>query len=338
MPLLGVQPIVGRFFRPDEDLPGRADYALLSYRLWRRFGADPAIPGKTLRLDDRTVTVLGVMPPGFHVMGSPADVWLPLAMDPANARMNHTRYLVVLGAMRPGVTVGQVRAEMDAVGDRLEQADPALNRGWRPSVFPLREELVGPVEQPLEVLLGAVGFLLLMACANVANLLLARGNHRQREIAIRMAMGAGRGRIAVQLLSESLLLSLTGGALGLLLAWGTIALVRNFGPATTPRLAEAQLDWRLFLFALVISIITGILFGLAPALQSSDTHLNTELVGRSRTAARSGKIMRNALVAIEIALAVLVLIGATLLIRSFARLRGVDLGFEPAGLPRFAFP
>ena len=338
LPLLGVQPIVGRFFRPDEDQPGRGDFALLSYRLWRRFGSDPSIPGKTLRLDDRTVTVLGVMPPGFHVMGSPADVWLPLAMDPANARMNHTRYLVVLAAMRPGVNIDQVRSEMDTLGNRLEQADPALNRGWRPSVFPLREELVGPVEQPLEVLLGAVGFLLLMACANVANLLLARGNSRQREIAIRMAMGAGRGRIAVQLLAESLLLSLTGGALGLFLAWGAIALVRNLGPATTPRLAEAQLDWRLFLFALVVSLVTGVLFGLAPVLQSSDTHLNTELVGRSRTAARSGRVMRNTLVATEIALAVLVLIGATLLIRSFARLRGVDLGFQPSGLLTLRLP
>ncbi len=261
-------------------------------------------------------------------------------MDPADTRVNHSRFLVVLAAMRPGVTVGQVNAEMDALGDRLEQADPVLNRGWRPSVFPLRDELAGPVEKPLEVLMGAVGFLLLMACVNVANLLLARAGTRRREIAIRMAMGAGRGHIVRQLLAESVMLSLAGGALGLLLAWGGIALVRHLGPASMPRLAAASLDWRVFLFALAISVVTGLLFGLAPALQSSDTKLNTALVedGRGRTAARSGRMLRNALVAAEVALAVLVLIGATLLIRSFVRLRSVDLGFQPDGVLTLRLP
>ena len=337
LPLLGVQPIVGRLFRADEDQPGHSDFALLSYNLWRRFGADRSIPGKTVRLDDKTYTVLGVLPPGFRVMGSAADVWLPLAIDPADTRMNHTRYLIVIAGMRPGVTIAQVRSEMDVIGERREQADPVLNRGWRPSVFPLREELVGPVEQALHVLLGAVGLLLLMSCVNVANLLLARGNTRRREIAVRLAMGAGRGRIAAQLLSESLLLSLTGGALGLLLAWGAIAVVRH-GPASIPRLADVHLDWRLFLFALAISLLTGVLFGLAPVMQSSDTSLNTALIGRGGTSARSGHLLRNALVAVEVALAVLVLIGAMLLIRSFALLRGVDLGFQPSGLLSLRLP
>ena len=242
--------------------------------------------------------------------------------------------------MRPGITLEQVRAEMDSLGDRLERADPGLNHGWRPQVVSLREELVGPVEQPLQVLLGAVGFLLLMACVNVANLLLARGNARRREIALRMAMGAGRGRIAGQLLAESLVLSLAGGALGLLLAWGAIALVAHLGPASMPRLAEARMDWRLFLFALGISVLTGVLFGLAPAIQGSNARLHTALIegGRGRTATRSGRLLRSALVAVEIALAVLVLIGAGLLMRSFARLRSVDLGFQPSGLLTMRIP
>jgi putative ABC transport system permease protein len=340
LPLLGVQPIVGRPFRPDEDQPGRTDSAILSYPLWRRFGADRAIAGKTVRLDDKSYTVVGVMPPGFRIMDSPADLWIPLGMDPADTRLAHSRFFVVIAAMRPGVTISQVRAEMDALGDRLEQADPVLNHGWRPSVFPLTEELSGSVEKPLEVLMSAVGLLLLMACANVANLLLARGTTRRREIAIRMAMGARRGRIAGQLLLESLTLSLAGGAFGLLLAWGAIALVRHLGPASMPRLAEARLDWRLFLFALGISVVTGILFGLAPAIQNSGARLNTALLedGRGRTTARSGRLLRNVLVAAEVALAVLVLIGATLLIRSFASLRGADLGFQPSGLLTLRLP
>jgi putative ABC transport system permease protein len=340
LPLLGVQPIVGRLFRPEEDQPGRSDTALLSYSLWRRFGADRAIAGKSIRLNDKSYTVVGVLPPGFRVMVSPADVFVPLGMDPGNTRTNHSRFLMVLAGMRPGITLAQVRAEMDGLGDRLEQADPGLNHGWRPSVYSLRDELSGSVEQPLRVLLGAVGFLLLMACVNVANLLLARGNARRREIAVRMSMGAGRGRIALQLLAESLLLSLAGGALGLLLAWGAIGLVAHLGPASMPRLADARLDWRLFLFALGISVLTGVLFGLAPAIQGSTARLSTALVeaGRGRTSARSGRLVRNALVAVEVALAVLVLIGAGLLIRSFARLRAVNLGFQPSGLLTLRLP
>jgi putative ABC transport system permease protein len=313
----------------------------LSDSLWRRrFGADRSIAGKSIRLNDKSYTVVGVLPPGFRVFDTAADVWIPLGMDPGDTRVNHGRFLIVLARMRPGVTLSQERAEMDTIGDRLERADPGLNHGWRPSVFSFRDELVGPVEQPLVVLMGAVGFLLLMACVNVANLLLARGNTRRRETSIRMALGASRGRIAGQLLSESLLLSLAGGALGLLLAWGAIALLARLGPASIPRLAEARLDWRLFLFALAVSVATGVLFGLAPAIQGSGAKLNATLIeaGRGRTAARSGRLLRNALVVVEIALAVLVLIGAGLLIRSFARLRAVDLGFQPSGLLTLRLP
>jgi putative ABC transport system permease protein len=340
LPMLGVKPVVGRLFRPDEDQPGNAAVALLGYGLWQRLGADRLVAGKSLRLSDKSYTVAGVLPSGFRVLDTGADVWLPIALDPSDARATHTRSLNVMGRLRPGVTIEQARAEFDSLGDRLERADPAFNRGWRPSLFPLREEVVGGVEQPLVVLLGAVGFLLLIACVNVANLLLARGNLRRREIAIRLAMGATRGRIAVQLLSESLLLSLAGGALGLVLAWGGVALVARLGPASIPRLAEARLDGRLFLFALGVSVATGVLFGLAPAIQCSGGKINTTLLegGRGRTAARSGRLLRDCLVVAEVALAVLVLIGAMLLIRSFAHLRAVDLGFQPSGLVTLRLP
>ena len=341
LPLLGVQPVVGRLFRPDEDQPGHTTAVLLSDGLWRRrFGADRSIAGKSVRLNDKGYTVVGVLPPGFRILDTAADVWVPLGMDPGDARANHGRFLIVIARMRTGVTLRQVRAEMDTIGARLERAEPEFNHGWRPSAYSLRDELVGKVEQPLAVLMGAVGFLLLMACVNVANLLLARGTQRHREIAIRMAMGAGRGRIAGQLLAENLPLSLAGGALGLLLAWGAIVLVARFGPASIPRLAEARLDWRLFLFTLGISIATGVVFGLVPAIQGSGSSLNTALIegGRGRTAARSVRLLRNGLVVTEVALAVLVLIGAGLLIRSFVRLRAEDLGFQPSGLLTVRLP
>jgi putative ABC transport system permease protein len=340
LPLLGVQPVVGRLFRPDEDRPGSTAEALLGYNLWRRLGADRSVAGKSVRLSDISYTIVGVLPPGFRVLDTAADVWMPLGPDPSDARAMHTRSLNVLARLRPSATIGQARAEFETIGDRLERADPAFNRGWRPSLFPLREEVVGGVQQPLAVLLGAVGLLLLIACVNVANLLLARGSTRRREIAIRLAMGATRGRIAMQLLSESLLLALAGGVLGLVVAWGGVTLVARLGPSSIPRLAEARVDGRLFLFALCISVATGVLFGLAPAVQYSGTKLNTTLIegGRGRTTARSGRLLRNSLVVAEVALAVLVLIGAMLLIRSFAELRAVDLGFRPSGLLTLRLP
>ena len=229
---------------------------------------------------------------------------------------------------------------MDIVGSRLEQANPALDKGWRPVLVPLREELVGNVRPALLVLLAAVGFLLVMACVNVANLLLARSAARQKEIAIRTALGAGRGRIVAQLLSESVLLALAGGALGLALARGVVALVARLGPASIPRLAEARIDARLFLFALGVSLATGILFGIAPAIHISGANLNAALteVGRGGTTGRSGRMVRSALVAAEVALAVVVLIGAGLLMRSFVALRSADPGFQPAGLLTLRVP
>jgi putative ABC transport system permease protein len=340
-PLLGVSPVLGRAFREEEDRPGRADFALLSQRLWtRRFGADRSIPGKSIRLGDRSYTVLGVLPAGFSVLNAGVDVWVPLALATDDARGAGFRYLQVIGRLRPGAGLNRARTEMETIAARLEQSNPALDKGWRPLLVPLREELAGHVERALFTLLAAVLLLLLMACANVASLLLARGAARRKEIAIRVAMGASRARVTVQLLAESILLALVGGALGTALAWAAVRLLARFGPDNIPRLAQATVDPRLLLFALSVSTAAGILFGLAPAVQASQTNGNAALSegGRGGTAGRAGRRMRHGLVVFEMALAVIVLIGAGLLMRSFARLRVADPGFQPSGLLTFRLP
>ena len=337
-PLLGAGMTVGRAFTAEEDRPGRAHYALLAHSLWRRrFGSDPAIAGKSIRLDGQGYTVLGVLPAGFSVFDPNVDIWLPLALDPEDARSAGNRFLNVVARLRPGVSLERARAEMETVGSRLEAADPALDRGWRPVLVPLREELAGHAKRALFTLLAAVGFLLLMACANVANLLLERGAGRKREIAVRVALGASGGRIAAQLLSESLLLSLAGGALGVALARVAVAALARFGPADIPGLARAAVDGRMLLFALGCSLASGLLFGAVPALQARSANLSAALTegGRGGTMGRAGRAMRNGLVVSEIALAVVVLISAGLLMRSFIRLRSVDPGFRPAGLLTF---
>jgi putative ABC transport system permease protein len=338
-PLLGVQPKLGRTFRPEEDRPGSANFVLLSHSLWqRRFAGDPGIAGKTIRLREQPYTVVGVLPPAFAVMETGVDVFIPLGLNPSDAHTVNNRFLMVI-ARRRG-PLDQVRIELDSVGAQMEQARPALDTGWRPSAFELGDELVGGVRQALWVLMAAVGCLLLMACVNVANLLLARGATRRKEIALRSALGAGRGRIVAQLLTESLLLALGGGALGLLLAVGAIYVLAHAGPASVPRLAQAAMDLRLFGFALGVTFATGIVFGLAPAMQGSGTSLSAALNegGRGGTAGRGGRRLRNGLAIAEVALAVVVLIAAGLLMRSFIQLRGVDSGFHAAGVLTIRVP
>jgi putative ABC transport system permease protein len=332
-PLLGVEPALGRAFRSEEDQPGHTNFVLLSHALWRRrFAGDPGIAGKTIRLRDQPYTVVGVLPPAFAVLETGVDVFVPLGLNPSDTRTANNRFLTVIARRRGALD--QARAELDRVGAQMEQAMPVLDKGWRPSVFELGNELVGGVRRALWVLMTAVGCLLLMACVNVANLLLARGARRRKEIALRRALGAGRGRIVIQLLSESVLLALGGGVLGLLLAAGVIQVLAHAGPASVPRLAQAAIDLRLFGFALGVSLATGILFGLVPAMQGSGSSLSAALNegGRGGTAGRAGRRIRNALVITEVALAVVVLIAAGLLMRSFIRLRGVDPGFQPAGV------
>jgi putative ABC transport system permease protein len=336
--VLGVQPIVGRAFSDEEDQPGRGSVVLLSYSLWqRRFGADPKIVGKTVRLRNQLYTVNGVMPPGFFVMEPAIDVWVPLGLSEGDSNPGG-RYLTVIA--RRNDAPERVMAEMDTIGAQLEQSMPALDKGWGPSVFVLQDELVRGARQSLWVLFGAVSCLLLMACVNVANLLLSRGTSRRREIALRAALGARRSRIMTQLLSESLLLSLGGGALGLLLASGLIRAVATSGASEIPRLAHANVDGRLFGFALGVSLLTGLIFGAIPALHGSGVHLIAALNqgGRGGSIGRGGRAVRNALVVSEVALAVVVLISAGLLVRSFIRLRSIDLGFQPSGVLTMRVP
>jgi len=340
-PMLGVQPIIGRAFRPEEDRPGHGNFALLSHSLWeRKFGADRSIAGKTIGLRGQPYLVVGVLPAGFAVLDPSVDVYVPLALNANDPRFAGARMLMVTARLKPGATLEQAKQEMEIIGARLELSNPAVDRGWRPNLFRIQDQLSGNVRKAMWVLLGAVSFLLLMACVNVANLLLARGAMRQKEIAIRAALGATRGRLIAQFLCESVLLSLAGGALGLALARGSVALVAAFGPASIPRLTQATVDGRLFLFALAVSALTGILFGIIPAIQGSRTNMHAALTeaGRGGTAGRAARRLRSALVVAEIALALLVLIGAGLLLRSFARLRRVDPGFRSEGVLTLRVP
>jgi putative ABC transport system permease protein len=340
-PLLGVQPVMGRGFLASEDAPGQASVAVLSYELWqRRFGADPSIPGKSIRLRGLNYTVVGVMPPGFSVIEPGVDVWTPLNFDINDPRVASGRSLTAIARLRAGVTFKQAVSDFDRMGASLEAAYPAIDSGYRAVVQPLAEQIVGKTRQALLVLLAAVGLLLGIACANVANLLLARGATRHKEIAVRAALGASRFRITMQLLAESVLLALVGGALGAVLAAAAVGLVARLGPANLPRLAQVHADWRLLLFAVVISVLTGLVFGMAPALQISSGNLNAALVesGRGGTVGRSGRALRSGLVVLEIALALVVLIGATLLARSFNRLRSVNPGFEASNLLTVRLP
>jgi putative ABC transport system permease protein len=332
--MLGVKPALGRTFSPEENQPGHNLAAILSYGLWqRRFGGDRAVLGKAVTLDGIGYTVVGVTPPDFRLLDVPAGLWIPYTLDSKelDPRNRAVRTLRVVARLKPGATLGQARAEMRSISRRLELADPDANTGYSASVVPLRDQLVGDIRTTLWMLLGAVLFVLLIACANVANLLLARAGAREREIALRAALGANPARLLRQLLTESLLLALAGGLLGLLLAAWSISLLRQLGPATLPRLKEISVDWRVLGFTLLVAAATGIIFGLAPALASLRTDLNFVLrsAGRLASAGPAAARFRDLLVVAELAACVVLLTGAGLLIRSFARLESVNPGFRP---------
>lgn len=340
--LLGANPIIGRTFFPEENQPGKNHVAILSYGQWqRRFGGDPAILGKTLTLDGNDYAIVGVADPKFQLIDTKSEIWIPYTLDAkellemgennsASATRSAMHTLKVIGRLKPGVSIRQARQEMQSIARGLERQYPDTNTGWGVNPVPLQEELVGNVGSTLLTLLGAVGFVLLIACTNVANLLLARTSSRQKEIAIRTALGAGRFRIVRQLLSESLLLALVSGALGLLLAyWGVRALVA-LSPGNIPRIDEISVDGYVLLFTFVVSILTGLLFGLGPAITASRAHVNEILkaAGRSSMASVTSRRVRNILVIVEVAMSVVLLIGAGLMIRSFAELQRVNPGFQ----------
>jgi putative ABC transport system permease protein len=333
--VLGAQAEIGRTFTADEDKPNSDRVVVLSHGLWqRRFGGDPKIVGNAITINGRPFTVIGVMPADFKQprpeANRKAEMWTPLQVDFAKAGRRGD-YLGVIARLKPNVAIEQSRAEMQTIAAQLEQQYPASNTGWSTLVVPLHERFVGDVRPVLIVLLGAVCFLLLIACANVANLLLARAAARQKEMAIRTALGARRWRIVRQLLTESVLLAVLGGALGLLLAvWGVEALVA-LSPGNIPRLSEISVDARVLAFTFGVSLVTGILFGLFPAWQASNPNLNETLKegGRGTTEGGRGGRARRALVVAEIALALVPLVGAGLMVKSFMRLQDVNPGFNP---------
>jgi putative ABC transport system permease protein len=328
---LGVQPMVGRSFLPREDTQGNELVIILSHELWQtRFGSDPQIVGKQATVSGRQRTIVGVMPPGFHFLDNRVRAWMPLALDPAiNYRETSGRFLRAVGRLKPAVTVQQAQAELSGIAKQLEQAYPTKNFSWGINVIPIHEQVVGEIRPVLIVLLAAVAFVLLIACANVANLLLSRAAARQKELALRAALGASRLRLVRQMLTESVLLASMGGLVGVALAYWGIHLLIGFGPDNIPRLSEITIDPRVLGFTFGISLLTGLLFGLIPALQASKPDLNDALKEGSRgsTGGRSS-MFRNIFVIAEVSLALVLLVGAGLMIRSFARLQSVETGFN----------
>jgi predicted permease len=341
-PALGVKPLLGRTFLPEEDKAGSQRVVIIGQGLWQRsFGSDPSIIGRNISLSGQTYTVVGVMPQGFRFPGgenmmaglqfSPkTEMWEPLALTDKEISQRGTHNLAVIARLKPGATFPQAQVEMGNIARHLEEQYPRTSKGIGVKLVPLHEQVVGSVRPALLILLGTVGFVLLIACANVANLLLARAASRTREIAIRTALGASRLRVLRQLLTESVLLGLCGGFCGLLLAlWGIDAL-SAFIPENIPRAGEIGVDARMLAFTLLISLVTGVIFGLAPALQASRSDVNESLKegARGASAGLGRNRFRSLLVVAEVALALMLLIGAGLLIRSFMRVQQVNPGFD----------
>ena len=351
--VLGVKPQMGRNFLPDEDRPGGKHAALLSDALWRTsFGAAPDVVGKTIELDDAPYTVVGVLPHDFEFLDNAAeDVLVSMQLGESSIQINNGRVMVqihplsVVGRLRPGVRLEGVASELDGINERVLKSLPANLKGLgdgKAQAFFLHDHEVGNVRPALLVLLGAVGFVLLIACANVANLQLARAAGREKEVAIRGALGAGRWRLTRLLLTESALVALAGGTAGLLLAAWVIRLIHQYAPGNTPHLAEARLNVTVLLVTLVLSLLTGVLFGLAPVLAAFRVRTERML---KETGARGGtgtgaRRAQRVLMVAEIALSIVLFIGAGLLVKSFRNLTAVDTGFDPQGVltARVALP
>ena len=329
----GIKPVLGRTFLPEEDAPGKNHVVVLSYPFWQRvFGGAADAVGRPIQLNGEPYTVVGVAPPGFGI-ASKVDAWMPMAFDPKETANDNrgAHYLNVAGRLRPGVTVAQAEAELKVLAAQLATQYPDSNKGWGIFLMPLQDYSVRDVRAVLYTLLGAVGCVLLIACANIANLLLARATARHREISIRAALGASRARLVRQLLTESVLLALCGGLAGMLLArWGLDALLA-LAPANLPRVADIHLDAGVLAFSLALSVLTGLVFGIAPAWLAARADVNEALKQGSRGSTEGGARgrLRSALVVLEVTFALMLLGGAGLLARSFMQLTHVDSGFTP---------
>src|SRR5256712_1784661 len=341
--VMGVRPQIGRVFTTDEDRPGSETVAVLSHRLWtRRFGSSAAIIGQTIRMSGATYTVVGVMPAAFDLTTDSEELWVPIAFTPQQKATHDEHYLAVYGRLKPGATREQAKAELDAVAARLRREFPQDDGELIFSVVPFRDQFVGDYRQRLLVLLAAVSVVLLIACGNVANLLLARGAARAREIAVRTALGAGQWRIVRQLLTESVVLAFIAAAAGLLLAKWSVTAVVAWSPPGVPRLEQAHIDPLALGFATALAFPSSVLCGVAPALRLARTDVQSGLRdgGRGTTAGGFRDWLRTGLIVAEVALSLLLLFGAGLLIRSAIAMQRVDVGFDPNGVlsARIALP
>ncbi len=330
-PLLGVTPQLGRSFNDDEDKPGAPGVVVLSHRFWEtRFGSNPGILGQPITLDSEKYTVIGVMPARFRWLNRASEFWVPLKLNPArNYRIGSGRYMQAVARVRPGISIENAQSEMSSIAKRLEREHPEFNTNWGVNLVTMRDQIEGDIRPALLILIGSVGLVLLIACANVANLLLARAASRQREMAVRTSLGASRMCIVRQLLTESILLAVAAGLVGILLAFWGIDLLVALSPADLRLRDQVSPDYLVMGFTAVLSLATGVLFGLVPALAASRTDLNSSLKQGSRTGAGIGSHrVRGILVVAEIGLSLMLLVGAGLLIRSFTKLQSVNPGFS----------
>lgn len=336
--VVGVAPLLGRAFLPGDDEPNKPRLVMLSHGLWqRRFGADPKVIGQTVRADQETIEIIGVMPPEFKADLVPnlpkVEFWASLNPNPRMMVAKNVRWLTLIARLKPATALVQAQAELGVIAERIRQSNGQStqnvgNNDIALSAITVKDFFVGDAQKPLLVLLGAVGFVLLIACVNVANLLLAHGVGRQKEMAIRAVLGANRRRLVSQMLTESLLLALTGGLLGLLLVTWLLKVIIWLTPNWMTRMEEINLDRRVFLFTLAASLLTGLLFGLLPSLHASKIDLHSTLKSATATASGALRGFRSLLVIAEVALAVILLVGAGLMINSFRRLTNVDVGFK----------
>ena len=333
-PVLGVQPVLGRAFAAEEDVSGAGPVVILSHALWKtRFGSARQILGSPVTLDGAPYTVVGVMPAGFHVLSDKELFWTPLRLEAANAQASarNIHWLIAFTRLPPGVRQKQVQSVLDAVASRLKTQDLTAEGGFGATLQPVAELVSGNVKPALLLLMGSVGFVLLIACSNVANLLLARGTMRRREISVRTALGAARTRVILQLLTESILLSLMGGALGLGLAWVALKALLAVHPSSIPSVETITIDATVLAYTALLCGVVGILFGVAPALEGSAVNVSEALKEGARGSSGGFGKHRAILVVTETALASILLIGAGLSLKSLWRAESVDPGFNPRG-------